>query len=165
MAKSKLGCGPMAAFILIVLMLFLVGSNEAVGYYFGHCGDTDIMDCLLGGLDEEPEPEEGTVVATGTYTYKGYSIDVTMNIPLEGGAVTGSVSGTCDGSVKGTFSGQKNGVISGTLTGVCSPFFVNVPAGGEFSGTVNKTGKTVPFGFTGRGAGITHEGDMVLVYQ
>ena len=162
-AMAKSGCGPMAAFILILLVLLAIGSNEAIGYYFSHCDEEeDIFDCLLGGL-EEPEPE-GAVAATGTYSYKGYDVTVTMNIPLEGGAVTGSVSGTCEGRVKGTFSGQNNGVISGNLSGACSPFFVNIPAGAEFSGTVNKTGKTVPISFTGRGGGLTHEGAMTLQF-
>ena len=62
-----------------------------------------------------------------------------MTIPLDGGNVTGTVTGTCDGMVKGTFTGKQNGVISGKLTGACSPFFVNIPSSAEFSGVVNKT--------------------------
>lgn len=161
---SKLGCGPVVAFLLIVLILLMIGSNEAIGYYFTHCRDTDVMECLMSGLEDEPEPEEGTVTATGVYDYKGNSVTITMHIPLEGGAVTGTVSGTCEGTVKGTFSGQQNGVISGKLSGVCSPFFVNIPASADFSGTVNKTGQTVPVGFTGRGGGITHQASITLAY-
>ena len=154
----------MAAFILIVLILLLVGANEAVGYYYGHCGHVDLIDCMLGNLEDEEEPEEGTVVATGTYTYKGYSVDVSANIPLGGGAVTGSVSGTCEGMINGTYNGQPNGSISGSMSGACAPFFINIPSGAEFSGTVNKSGKTVPFGFTGKGGGLKHEGSMTLSY-
>ncbi len=152
----------MAAFIIILLILVMLGTNEAVGYYFSHCEDVDIMDCLMGGLDE-PEPE-GAVVATGTYNYKGNDVNITANIPLGGGAVTGSVSGTCEGTVKATYSGQDNGVISGRMTGVCAPFFVNIPSGAEFSGIVNKGSKTVPFSFTGQGGGLTHEGSMTLTW-
>lgn len=160
--KGGIGCGTLIAFILILLILLALGSNAALGYYLGHCGGGDIFDCLLNRV-EEPEPE-GAVVATGTYTYKDYAVTVTANIPLEGGAVTGTVSGTCDGKVTGSFNGQNNGVISGALTGACSPFFVNVPAAAEFSGTVNKDSKTVPFNFTGSGAGLTHVGSMSLTY-
>jgi hypothetical protein len=159
---NKFGCGPMAAFILVLLILLMVGSNEAVGYYFTHCDEHDIMDCLMGKLDDEEEPEEDSVTATGTYSYKGYDVVVAANIPLGGGNVTGTVSGTCEGKVKGTYNGQNGGVISGAMTGVCAPFFVNVPASAEYSGSVNKTGKVVPVGFTGRGAGITHHGQMTL---
>lgn len=153
----------MAAFILIVFILLLIGSNEAVGYYFSHCDRADIIDCFLGTMEEEEEPE-GSVTATGVYTYKGYEVTITANIPLSGGNVTGTVSGTCEGAVKGTFSGQDNGTISGIMTGVCAPFFINIPASANFNGTVNKTGKTVPFSFTGKGGGISHEGSMTLSY-
>ncbi len=152
----------MAAFILVVLILLLLGSNEALGYYFSHCRDIDLLECLFSGLDE-PEPE-GEVSATGTYEFKGNSVNITANIPLDGGSVTGSVSGSCDGVIKATYSGQNNGVISGTMTGTCDPFFVKIPASAQFSGTVNKTAKTVPFHFTGNGGGFTHEGSMSLSY-
>ncbi len=153
----------MAAFLLILLILLMVGSNEAIGYYYSHCQDDDLMHCLFSGLDDE-EPEEGTVVATGVYELKGNSVTITANIPLGGGEVTGTVSGTCDGMIKGTFNGKNNGVISGTMKGACAPFFINIPSSADFNGTVNKTGKTVPFSFTGRGGGLTHEGSMSLSY-
>ncbi len=153
----------MAAFIIIVLILFIVGSNEALGYYFSHCGDMDIFDCLMGGLEED-EPEEGSVTATGTYELKGNTVDVTMHIPLTGGAVTGTVSGTCDGRITGTFDGGATGSISGSMSGACSPFFVNIPAGANFSGSVNKSSRTVQYGFNGSGGGFNHSGAMTLTY-
>lgn len=160
--SGAIGCGLLIAIMLVLLILVLVGSNAAIGYYFQHCEGEDPFDCFFNKL-EEPEPE-GAVAATGVYTYKGYSVTVTANIPLEGGAATGSVSGTCDGTLKGTFDGQNNGAFSGTLRGTCSPFFVNIPAGATFSGTVNKDSKTAPINFTGSGAGITHQGSMTLSY-
>lgn len=157
---GKLGC---AGILIVILVILAFGGNELFGYYLENCrGDEDVFDCLLNAV-EEPEPE-GAVTATGTYNYKDYSVTVVANIPLEGGSVTGSVSGTCDGKVKATFSGQNNGVISGSMAGACSPFFVNIPASAEFSGTVNKDAKTVPFSFTGSGAGLTHQGSMSLSY-
>ena len=144
--KGGLGCGTFMAFVLVLLILVAIGSNEAVGYYLKHCSGENLFDCLLDRV-EEPEPQ-GAVTATGTYSYKDYSVVVTMNIPLEGGSVTGSMSGTCDGSV----------------TGACSPFFVNIPASADYSGIVNKDSKTVPVSFTGRGAGLTHKDSMSLSY-
>ena len=162
---SKLGCGPLAAFMLILLILLMLGSNQAIGYYFSHCQDDDLLHCLFAGLDDEDtEPEEGTVVATGVYEFKGNTVTITANIPLRGGEVTGTVSGTCDGIVKGTFSGKDHGVISGTMNGVCAPFFINIPSSAEFNGTVNKTAKTVPFSFNGRGGGLTKQDSMSLAY-
>jgi hypothetical protein len=159
---GKLGC---AGILIVVLVIAVFGGNEMFGFYLENCqGEDDVFDCVLAAASEEEEEPEGAVTATGTYTYKDFDVTVTANIPLEGGAVTGTVSGTCAGKVKGTFSGQDGGAISGTLSGACSPFIVNIPAGADFSGVVNKGSKTVPIGFTGRGAGITHQGSMSLTY-
>lgn len=160
--KSGIGCGPMVVFLIILAILVVIGSNEAFGYYLSHCGGEELFDCLLGRT-EEPEPE-GAVTATGTYSFKDYSVNVTASIPLGGGAVTGSMSGTCDGKLKGTFDGQNNGVFTGTIVGACSPFFVNIPASAQFSGVVNKDTKTVPISFTGQGGGLTHKDSMSLSY-
>lgn len=161
-AKSGMGCGTMIAFLLILIILITAGSNAALGYYLSHCQDKELFSCLLNRL-EEPIPE-GAVTATGSYTYEGHSVTITAYIPLEGGSVTGTISGTCDGTLKGQFGGQNNGAISGTIVGGCSPFVVNVPASAEFDGIVNKDAKNVPIGFTGKGAGLTHEGSMTLTY-
>ncbi len=147
--------------MLIVLILLTLGSNEALGYYFSRCNDEDLLACLMQSL-EEPEEEEGSVVATGVYTYKDFSANVSIKIPLAGGDVSGVVSGTCDGQVTGTYAG---GAITGSMALACSPFFVNIPASAEFSGTVNKAGKTVPVNFNGQGGGFTHAGSMTLTYK
>ncbi len=165
-AKGGVGCGTLIAFLIVGLILIAIGGNAVFGYYLDHCEEEDMFECLMGALEgqEEEEAPEGSVTAVGPYNYKDYSVSVTMNIPLEGGGVTGNMSGTCSGQVKGSFDGQKNGVISGTITGSCSPFIVNIPASADFSGTVNKDGKIVPIRFTGKGAGFTHVDSMSLSY-
>ena len=162
--KKGLGCAPILVFVVVLITLLVFGANEGAGMYFTHCeAEEDFLDCMMGAFEDEPEPEEGSVTATGDYTHKGYTVTVTMHIPLDGGNVTGSVSGACDGIVKGTYSA--NGGISGSLSGTCDPFFVKLPASAEFSGTVNKTGKAVPINFTGRCAGYSRQDGMTLVYQ
>ncbi|MBI2022815.1 hypothetical protein HYS97_03135 [Candidatus Daviesbacteria bacterium] len=160
--KSGIGCGPMLVFLIILVVLVLIGSNAALGYYFKHCGGEELFNCLMGRLEDEKP--EGAVTASGVYSFKDYSVTVTASIPLEGGSVTGSISGTCGGKLKGTFDGQNNGVFSGTITGVCDPFFVAIPASAEFSGTVNKDSKVAPISFTGKGGGLTHKDSMSLSY-
>lgn len=155
----------MAVLMFIVLVIIGLITNEGVGFFFTHCDDDEFFDCVMELMEEEEEEQEGTVVATGVYTYKDYAVTVTANIPLAGGTVTGTVSGTCEGSWKGTYSGSNNRVISAKMAGVCAPFFINIPASAQFTGTVNKTGKTVPLSFTGKGGGLTHEGAMTLTYK
>lgn len=161
--KKKVGCGPAIIFGIILVLLIGVGSNEALGHYMSECRDAeDIMDCMLD-WSEEPVPE-GSATATGTYTYQDYSVTLVLHIPLEGGAVTGTISGACDGTAKGTYNGQDNGAITGTISGACDPFFVKVPASATYNGVVNKGTKAVPISFTGQGAGVTHDGSMSLSY-
>lgn len=152
----------MAAFVLVLLIFVMLGSNEAIRYYYTHCRHTPLLECLMSGLKE---PESEGVTATGTYTYKDFSVTVNAAVPLEGGAVSGTVSGSCDGVIKGTFDGQDGGVISGTMNGVCNPFFVNIPASATFRGSMNKSAKTIPFTFEGQGAGFTHKDSLTLTYQ
>lgn len=161
--KGGLGCGAVIAIVLVLFILVAIGSNAALGYYFKHCQEEEeLFNCMLGKL-AEPEPE-GAVTATGVYSYKGYSVTVTAHIPLGGGGVTGSVSGTCEGSLKGSYDGKNNGAFSGKLAGACSPFVVNIPASATFSGTVNKDGKVAPITFSGGGGGFTHHDSMTLAY-
>lgn len=165
---SKSGCGVVVAALIALVALVAIGSNEGIGYYFEECApeDEDFFDCMLSIMEEEEEEpkEEGTVTATGVYTYKDFEVTVTANIPLKGGNVTGSMSGSCDGSVKGNYNGQDGGVITGTLSGTCSPFVIKIPAGADYNGTVNKGSKTVPISFDGKGGGITHHGSLTLTY-
>jgi hypothetical protein len=167
---KKLGCAPLAGIAIVLVVLLVFGGNEAAGIYMSECAseedDDSMMDCLAEIFeDDEEEKPEGTVTATGVYSYKDYDVNITAHIPLGGGAVTGSVSGACDGKVTGSFDGNNNGVLSGKLTGSCDPFFIKIPAGADYTGSVNKTGRTVPFSFTGKGGGITHQGSTTLTWQ
>lgn len=168
-AKSKSGCGPLAIIvILFVIIASLFGINEGIEAYSLKCNEGEnIMDCLGRREIEESLTEEqknSLVTATGQYSFNDYSVTVTAKIPLAGGPVIGTMSGTCSGKLRGSFSGKDNGGIEGKVKGSCSPFVVALPAGATFAGSVNKDAKTVPIGFIGKGAGLTHEGSMVLSY-
>lgn len=163
-SKPKVGCGPVIIFLIVLLVLLGVGGNAAFGHYLENCDEgEDLMDCMVNWANE-PAPE-GSVTASGPYTYKDYTVTLTLHIPLDGGKVTGTISGACDGMVKNaSFTGQDNGTIAGKISGSCDPFFVKVPASATFGGTVNKEGKVVPISFSGKGAGFTHDGSMSLSY-
>jgi len=164
MQKGFIGCLPAIIIAVALSILMGIGINEGIGRYYEECvfETDDVLGCMLS-VANEPEPE-GAATATGIYSFKGYSVNMTLNIPLEGGAVTGSVSGTCDGKIKGTFDGKNNGAISGKMSGTCDPFFVNIPASATFGGIVNKDGKVVPISFDGKATGYSHSGSMSLSY-
>ena len=159
------GCGPMMFFIiLIAIATFIFGANAGIGFYGANCGDLSFFECIDEIMAEEESAGNDVVTATGPYSYKDYSITMTAQIPLEGGEVTGSVTGDCNGKVKGIYDGQNGGSITGKLAGACNVFFVNVPASATFSGVVNKDSKTVPINFQGSGGGFSHNDSMSLAY-
>lgn len=166
--SSERGIGGLGILFFFILLIFLIIMFD-MGYIFlsKECMDTSPIECalnILTGEDEAP-PEEGSVTATGVISreYKGEnrSVTVSLNIPLEGGAVTGSFTGDCDGNITGTYAGGESGAISGKGSGSCA--FI-IPASGSFSGVVNKSAKTVPVSGTGSAAGISGEGSLTLTY-
>ena len=50
---GKLGCGPLAALVILAFVILFVGGNEAVGFYFTNCEDEDILDCLMEEIGRE----------------------------------------------------------------------------------------------------------------
>lgn len=158
------GCGPLTFFIVLVVIAILIfGGNEAFGWYGINCGGMDIFECAQEIMAEE-EAEENTVTAAGSYSYKDYSIKLTALIPLEGGEVSGTVTGDCNGKLAGNFDGKNNGKISGNIAGTCTVFFVNVPAKATYNGSVNKDSKNIPITFQGSGGGFSHSDSMTLSY-
>src|SRR3990167_1695508 len=156
-SHKGIGCGLMTFIIMVVIILFIIGGNFLFGTYSENCGDIPLFDCISDIMAEDEEAGQDVVTATGPYSYKDYSITMTEQVPLEGGEVTGSVTGDCNGKVTGTYDGADGGSISGKMAGSCSLFFVNVPASATFGGVVNKESKTVPISFHGSGGGFSHE--------
>lgn len=156
--------------ILIIIVAFfaaLIGADYGYIYYLEECGDEPVKTCLLDSEDEKENgvEEEGEIVtATGGISEKGYSASITLTFPLEGGKVTGSVSGDCSGKVEGVYSGGNGGTISGKIFGSCKPFLVPIPAKGTFSGIVNWDSNAVPITGTGSAAGFSGSRSLNLSY-
>lgn len=156
------GCGSMLLFIFLLIMATIFGGNFILGSYGKYCGGLSLFDCISEITSEEEELANDVVTASGPYSYKGYSITMTANIPLEGGEVTGTVTGDCKGRVTGTYDGEQ--IITGELDGSCSVFFVNVPASATFNGIVDEESNTAPISFEGSGGGFSHSGSLTLTY-
>lgn len=162
------GMGMLGILLIFILILILIFCGDLAFIFISeNCIDESPFVCLIGMLseDDEEEPQEGTVTATGVisgeYGGEARSVTISLTFPLEGGAVTGSFSGDCDGNIKGTYAGGNGGAISGTGKGSCAFVF---PASGKFSGTVNTASKTVPVHGSGSVPGFSGEGDLTLTY-
>lgn len=66
-----------------------------------------------------PSPAENIAVRTGEYSYSGYTLKYALNIPKDGGAVTGSFSGVCEGPITGNFDGKEGGKVVGQAQANC----------------------------------------------
>ncbi len=159
------GCAVSALIFLLIVAGIILGVNFGIGMYGRNCGDEPIFKCLDEMFsDEKPAEQKGTVTAKGVYTHEQGSANMTLKIPLEGGAVTGTVTGDCGGKVTGSYNGKDKVGISGKFAGVCTVFLVNVPASATWGGIVNEESKTVPISFTGSGGGFSHSDSMSLSY-
>lgn len=82
------------------------------------------------------------IVMKGTYRLSTYDVEFTINLPKSGGAISGSLSNTCEGPITGNASApnQNNTAeISGSYSGKCKPIptlSFGTPMSGDFSGKV-----------------------------
>lgn len=159
----------------LLLLLFLVfggmfGGLFGYSWYLQECGDAPIGACVeqISKGDEvfldTADATKATVTATGSFSVKSYGVTLALTFPLEGGAVTGKVTGDCSATVTGNYEGEETGVISGKVFGSCDPFFVPVPGKATFSGTVDQQSKIVAITGTGSAAGFSGSGSMTLTY-
>lgn len=166
--KNGMGCLTMVVLIAVLILAVVFGIVEGLSFFSAHCGGESLIDCILNKTDTlelTPNEKASMVTATGTYSYKGYYVDVTAHIPLSGGPVVGVVTGTCDGKMKGTFAGEDDGKISGDMNGACSPFIVAIPASATYGGSIDEKARKVYIYFSGKAAGgLTHDGNIVLSY-
>jgi hypothetical protein len=154
------GMAPILSFFLVLLIIIglLIGMDFAYIAYLNQCGDEPLGECLSSQHTEELEIE--TVTATGSIEVQGYQVNITMNIPLDGGGVTGSFFGDCSGQITGEYAGG----LQGKAFGSCNPFLVPIPAKASFTGSVNRELKTVPISGSGSAAGFSGSGSLTLQY-
>lgn len=152
--------------VLLFIAFFLLavfGLDYAFVEYYRKCGDIPLQECLTQNPEKPAEAaKEEVVIATGDFSYKKYSIHISMNIPLGNGSITGQVTGTCKATIKGNY---ENGNINGKAFGSCNPFVIPVPAKATFTGRVNQAAKTVPITGHGSTVGIAKEGSLTLTYK
>lgn len=53
------------------------------------------------------------VTRSGEYSYSGHTLKYLLNVPKNGGEITGSFSGVCEGPITGRFDGSEGGTIEG----------------------------------------------------
>ncbi len=151
------------AFILIIVLILITaiaGFDIAFIKFTEYCGDVSIADCL-GSKPENSEEGKTTIVANGSYSYKGYGVTISLTIPLEGGRISGAFKGDCSGKISGTYNGGGGGAVRGKANGSCGIF---LPASASFTGNVFQKQKTVPLSGTASIPGFSQSGSITLTY-
>lgn len=96
-----------------------------------------------------PTPEPTPVVAgqdivtrEGEYSYKGYALKYSINVPQKGGTISGSFSGVCEGPITGTFDGKEGGKVEGEAKAICKVAILTFDLKAKYDGALYlKTGK------------------------
>ena len=68
--------------------------------------------------------QENIISRSGEIFYAGQTIKYSINIPKNGGDITGSVNGICEDQIIGTFDGIEGGKIAGTASPNCGVAFI-----------------------------------------
>lgn len=82
------------------------------------------------------------IVMKGIYKLSTYEVEFSITLPKSGGAITGSLSGTCEGPITGNATAQNENntaEISGSYSGKCKPIPTlgfATPMSGDFTGKV-----------------------------
>lgn len=73
---------------------------------------------------EVKQVQQDMITRTGSYTYSGLTLKYIINIPKNGGEVTGKFSGACNGPISGKYSAGLGQEVLGKASASC-PILLN----------------------------------------
>lgn len=100
------------------------------------------------------------VAMKGAYSKNGYSADLGLWFPRQGGRVSGLIEGACRGTVDGRYS--REGGLSGQAVGSCRFLFADIHAQASIEGSVDPALETGVADFTATALGQTLRGTVRL---
>lgn len=98
--------------LFVAIQGFLIGTVALLS--FGHA--------IVPNSSPTPAPKVDSIVRTGEYSYQGYTLKYLVNLPKDGGKVTGKFSGVCSGPIEGNYNAGPAQSVEGQ-TSVNCPFF------------------------------------------
>lgn len=108
--------------------------------YLGHNNAHVTAQPVKSAVTASNYSTDSDYIATKNVSYNGYSINMEVAVPKDGGSVSGKISGDCDGKITGNYDGQS--AINGQANVMCHLLFMQIPGKATFTGTVNKEDKT-----------------------
>lgn len=84
----------------------------------------------------KPVINKNIVSRSGQYSYSGYTLKYTVNVPKDGGEVTGSLDGVCKGPITGKFEGGEGGSVEGSAKASCGISFITYDLEAKYNGKI-----------------------------
>lgn len=109
--------------------------------FLGHNNSNVTTSVIKSSPSVSVAPSTPEYTAQKSISYNGYSIEMTVAVPEDGGQISGNVAGDCDGKITGQYDGKDNGTIDGQANVICHLLFMEIPGKATFTGKVSKTNK------------------------
>lgn len=78
----------------------------------------------------------------GNYTIAGQNLTYQLSIPINGGSIVGSFSGSCQGTISGNYK-KTDEIVAGQAEGTCQIGIIQTPINLEYAGQVDPNNQKV----------------------
>ncbi len=102
-----------------------------------------------------------TVIAKGVYSTNGYTAGIALQIPINGGKITGTISNDCEGVVDGNYDSNTTS-FQGNVKGTCHIFLISVDANASMNGKIDLSKSTGVMNFSATESGKNLSGTIDL---
>jgi hypothetical protein len=110
-----------------------------------------------------PPPYVTMIYAKGNYVFDKHTVSVSLSFPEEGGAVRGTIEGSCNGTIEGTYIQSNDLTGKGEATCAYGPFKVKAKA--SLTGSINIEKKTGTLHIVAEALNYKKEGTVPLTLE
>lgn len=107
---------------------------------------------------------ENIVTRSGEYSYQGYTLKYTINVPKEGGTITGAFSDVCVGPINGTYYAS-SGKIEGEAKATCKIAFISYDLAAKYNGNLNLREGKIDLNWEGEIPATSHKGSFTVNFE
>lgn len=109
--------------------------------------------------------EKNIIKASGTYSYQGYSVNIFLEFPRNGGTIKGNFDGDCTGEINGNYNSGENGNLTGKAKGECEIAIFKINAEANLQGKVLLSEKKVELNLEGKTGEFVHNASVTLIFD
>lgn len=146
---------------------FLTGLTIAIATFFTSLTNpqSSPSPSPLPSISPIPVSIQETIERTGGYASPLGSISYKLNIPKNGGVLSGEVEGVCNGPIKGYFEGGNDGKINGNSKVICKVGLLSQDLDILFSGKTNLSEGKADLDWSGQIPFTKNSGSFTLYFD